>query len=391
MAHLDTRPGTHALQYWGQELQAIDAPAWLGLDGRELLDRLQSSLGSQHHRERWKYTKPAALAGVLSTPTQTVSLESKHVGVELITHANSEKTLPCNLPDFQHFIDTAPEAVISVCRAEQVAIVVISSSPPDPVSLTYAQSAFPTIIVVEDGVTVQIEERYQSMLAQQQSTWIIQGSNSQVTHSRNRMFQQDDAAIATLVCFSHLSVDLGKDARYTLHNHSLGSKVHRQEIHINCRDSGGHAELNSAALVGDSLHLDQQVTLQHCKPNTSSQQTVHNVAGNNAKVTFNGRIHIHKHAAGTAAHLSNKNLAVGNNATINTKPELEIYNDDVQCSHGATIGQIDNDQIFYCASRGISEGKARALLAQAFLTSATKGSMQEEALSCYQTLQSEFM
>ena len=101
-------------------------------------------------------------------------------------------------------------------------------------------------------------------------------------------------------------------------------------------------------------NLDQQVTMEHLSANTTSQQTFHNIVADRGKSTFNGRIHIHAGARNSNANLSNKNIGLGANATINTKPELEIYNDDVSCSHGATIGQLDNDQLFYLCSRGVT-------------------------------------
>ena len=94
-------------------------------------------------------------------------------------------------------------------------------------------------------------------------------------------------------------------------------------------------------MVAERLNLDQQITIEH-QPHTTSRQRVHNIVADRGKSTFNGRIHIHEGAKNSDAQLSNKNLGLGANATINTKPELEIYNDDVSCAHGATIGQLDD-------------------------------------------------
>ena len=89
-----------------------------------------------------------------------------------------------------------------------------------------------------------------------------------------------------------------------------------------------------------------------------------------AKVTFNGRIHIHEHCGSVDANLSNKNLALANGATINTKPELEIYTDDVKCAHGATVGELDETQLFYLRSRGVPLADAQDLMVLAFLAEA---------------------
>jgi Fe-S cluster assembly protein SufD len=99
----------------------------------------------------------------------------------------------------------------------------------------------------------------------------------------------------------------------------------------------------------------------------SSRQRIHGIASGKSRLTFNGRIHIHPGAQHTDARLTNRNLQLDSTAQVNTKPELEIYADDVQCAHGATVGQLDAEQLFYLRSRGISEATARAMLMQGFL------------------------
>mgnify|MGYP005686994099 FL=1 len=133
-------------------------------------------------------------------------------------------------------------------------------------------------------------------------------------------------------------------------------------------------------MISGKLALDQQVTLEHLVANGKSKQVVHNIVADGGKCTFNGRIHIHEDANGTDATLANKNLGLGKNATINTKPELEIYTDDVTCAHGATIGQLSDQELFYLTSRGISPESAQALLSEGFLRQCTQGPLAEAAL-----------
>ena len=144
---------------------------------------------------------------------------------------------------------------------------------------------------------------------------------------------------------------------------------------------GADAELLSAGNVERGQHLDQQVTLEHRRPKGSSRQKIHNIAADGGKCTFNGRIHIHPMAAGSNATLSNKNIGLGDHATINTKPELEIYNDDVSCAHGATIGRLSKDELFYLTSRGVSQDAAATLLRRAFLRQCIHGPLAEAALT----------
>ena len=104
----------------------------------------------------------------------------------------------------------------------------------------------------------------------------------------------------------------------------------------------------SAGTVNKDRKLDLQVICDHSTPRTTSHQRMDHVALK-MEATFNGRIHILEHASGCDAQLKNRSLAMGSETTINAKPELEIYNDDVQCSHGSTIGQVDETQLFTCA------------------------------------------
>jgi Fe-S cluster assembly protein SufD len=195
-----------------------------------------------------------------------------------------------------------------------------------------------------------------------------------VQHSRNAL---DNAPSH----WQYLNVRLQAGAQYQLNNHVAGCGSRRQDIHIIMDGQGAEATLVSAGKVDGKMALDQQVTLEHRQPRGQSKQTVHNIVANGGKCTFNGRIHIHEGAAGTDAQLSNKNLGMGEHATINTKPELEIYTDDVSCSHGATVGTISQDALFYLTSRGIDRTAAEALLSQGFLRQCIDGPLADQALT----------
>ena len=131
-------------------------------------------------------------------------------------------------------------------------------------------------------------------------------------------------------------------------------------------------------LVEANSHLDQQFIMEHRAPDTFSRQKFHGIGAGKGTTVFNGRIHIHPDSPGSDAGLVNKNLALHPEATINTKPELEIYTDDVKCSHGATVGQLAEDSIFYLRSRGLSRDEARILLCRAFLSSCIDGVLTQE-------------
>ena len=114
-------------------------------------------------------------------------------------------------------------------------------------------------------------------------------------------------------------------------------------------------------------HYDNHTTIEHVAPHCNSEETYRNIAADESHAIFNGRIHIHKDAQKSNANMSNKNLLLSTGAEIDTKPELEIYADDVKCAHGATIGRLDESALFYLVSRGIDRREANTLLSMAFI------------------------
>lgn len=168
-------------------------------------------------------------------------------------------------------------------------------------------------------------------------------------------------------CWYLVSVHVGSQATYELTGHSMGSATRRNDIHV--RLDGRHASTNIdlACAAHRRDRLDHQTVIEHIGVDTVSRQLVHGIAAGSSELTFNGRIHIHPNAQRSDAKLTNKNLLLDKKARVNTKPELEIYANDVKCSHGATVGQIDPAQVFYLRTRGLDVAAARAMLTRAFL------------------------
>ncbi len=124
--------------------------------------------------------------------------------------------------------------------------------------------------------------------------------------------------------------------------------------------------LNGLFLAGDRQHVDNHTQIDHVKPHCASREIYKGVLSGKARGVFNGKVIVHKAAQKSDAKQTNKNLLLSENAVINTKPQLEIHADDVKCTHGSTIGQLDPDAIFYLRSRGLDLESARSLLTYAF-------------------------
>jgi Fe-S cluster assembly protein SufD len=151
---------------------------------------------------------------------------------------------------------------------------------------------------------------------------------------------------------------------------NVGGRITRTEIHATLDGTGATAHLNGAQLLDGARHADFTTVVRHAAPKGTSRQTVKNVLAGRSRGVFQGRIEVARGAQGTDGYQMNRALLLSPDAEIDTKPELEIFADDVKCSHGATVGELDADQLFYLRSRGVPDHEARALLVRAFLAEA---------------------
>jgi Fe-S cluster assembly protein SufD len=171
----------------------------------------------------------------------------------------------------------------------------------------------------------------------------------------------------------HLSTvyaEIAERGTYDSFGLNLGARIARTEAHVRLAGAKGVAHLNGAQLLGGVQHADFTTVVRHDAPSCISRQTVKNVLGGHSQGVFQGRIEVARAAQKTDGYQMNQALLLSPDAEIDTKPELEIFADDVKCSHGATVGELDADQLFYLRSRGIPDGEARSMLVRAFLAEA---------------------
>jgi len=187
---------------------------------------------------------------------------------------------------------------------------------------------------------------------------------------------QDDTQ--TAIHFTFTESALAEDAVLDHFSLTLGARLSRHEITTRLMGVGATCHVNAAALLGGTQHADFTSVIDHQCENGQSRQTVKNVLGGRSRGVFQGKIHVHPHAQKTDGYQMNQALLLSPQAEIDAKPELEIYADDVKCSHGATVGQLDDAALFYLRSRGLPAELARALLIEAFLTDAVNLIIQDE-------------
>ncbi|MCQ8277698.1 Fe-S cluster assembly protein SufD [Acetobacteraceae bacterium KSS8] len=179
---------------------------------------------------------------------------------------------------------------------------------------------------------------------------------------------QQDAADA--VSLSHVRATVAERASYDGFNLALGAAVARHEVRARLEGSYGIVHVNGAQLLGGTQVADLTSAIVHAAPHTSSRQTVKNVLTGRARGVFQGKILVNRIAQKTDGYQMNQALLLSEEAEIDAKPELEIFADDVKCSHGATAGALDEEQMFYLRSRGVPRAEARAILVRAFLEDA---------------------
>lgn len=148
---------------------------------------------------------------------------------------------------------------------------------------------------------------------------------------------------------------------------SYGSELSRVDVDIIHAGQHAHAKMNAIYLLAEGELFDMHSTIEHAVPNGTTQENARGIIGDRARAVFSGRIHIHRDAQKTLAELNNRNLLLSRRALINTKPELEIYADDVQCAHGATVAEIEEKALYYLMSRGIKRSKALVMLNFGFI------------------------
>lgn len=158
-----------------------------------------------------------------------------------------------------------------------------------------------------------------------------------------------------------------RSSRFESHCVGFGGPLRRHDLQVRLEGEGAECKLNGVVVTQGTQHYDNHTTIEHVAAHCDSEETYRNIAADKSHAVFNGRIHIHQDAQKSNANMNNKNLLLSTGAEIDTKPELEIYADDVKCAHGATIGQLDEESLFYLVSRGIGRREANVLLTMAFI------------------------
>lgn len=382
--------------------QAPDAgPGWLVRRRREAFERFQSDGFPRPGDEEWRQTNVAPIAAtafeIPARPERAPAPPARDHGPRLLFadgHLTAELTegvpsraivaplsrVLAERPDLlePHLgavapLGRRPFSALNTAFLQEGAVVVIPPRVvlPHPIEIVYTshgqgRSAVQhprTLIVAGEGSQATVIESFTGRptapLLTNAVTEIVVGSGAVLHHVR--VLDEGEAwHVGALAAVQE------RDSRLHSHNICLGAALARLDIGSSLAGVGAECVLNGLYLAQGRQHVDNHTSLEHASPHCPSRELYKGILSGSARAVFNGRIVVRPDAQKTDAKQSNRNLLLSGEATVYTRPQLEIYADDVRCTHGATIGQLDEQALFYLRSRGIAADQARALLLHAF-------------------------
>ena len=400
-----------AVDHYTREFTGLqfDAPDWLSSIRRDAFDAFRSEGFPTLRHENWKYTDVRPLIKrEFCVPQQADEFDREFVKSAGFADAGSHELVFTNgryrdelstslpLPDgvilqslhsamgahkdlFQGFLNrhvagrspfvSLNTAFINdgvllyipdgVCLEQPVNLLFLADSRQHPVAAHVR-----TLIILGENAEATVIETYNGVPDAEYFTnavtEIYTGAGASLEHYK----LQQESLRAYHIAYTNLRQD--RDSRIESHAISLGGALARNDIHGDLAAPGASVELSGLYLAGGRQHVDNHTHIDHLQPNTTSRENYRGVLDGHARGVFNGKVVVHQDAQKSDARQANSNLLLSDNAEVDTKPELEIYADDVKCSHGATIGQLDDAMLFYLRSRAIDVETARSLLTFAF-------------------------
>jgi Fe-S cluster assembly protein SufD len=321
------------------------------------------------HNEEWRFTNVAPIARTTFTAVAPGPL---------LVYPESVRKLEPSAAHLARYAAFDQNAFVALNTAFLGNVVVLEIPRgivvEQPIEITYhvAQALVPavsrlvsthprTLILVGEGAQCTIVETYkgEGVYFNNAVTEIVAGDRAVVDHYK---VQQESLSAFHI---STLAATIGRSANFSSHSISLGAALARNDVNATLSE-GSDATLNGLYIVNGTQHVDNHTVIDHAMPHGTSHELYKGILDGQAHAVFNGRIIVRKDAQKTDSKQTNKNLVLSDDAVVDTKPELQIFADDVRCTHGATIGQLDSEALFYLQSRGIGKAQARSLLTYAF-------------------------
>jgi Fe-S cluster assembly protein SufD len=372
-------------------------PSWLDERRRRAVQSFRDDGVPNRRIEQWKYTDlRSALEGQGATvppnqimhsdpnPFSAISAFQLSIANGCLQEPSSQVPLGIELFDLGQLDDGVPDwvrqnlgEVLSRSAMGEASLGMmrggiamrVTAATTKPVHLEFLQNADAVhcrlLLVMEPGASlILLESHGKGRGLINLGVELVLEPNAQLTHVR----LADSAPDAVQV--EEVAMRVARDAHYRAHFSHKGARLSRLELAIELEGEGAEAELSGASVLGGKLHADVTTHIDHAAGKTASRQLFKNVAGGNSRAVYQGKITVRKGADGSDSRQTAKAVLLGTRAEADLKPELEILADDVKCAHGAAIGDLDADSLFYLRSRGLPEDEARRVLIHGFLEEA---------------------
>lgn len=331
--------------------------------------------------EDWKYTSLKKFLSFEVSPTSVTALPQELAQLikscHTLHYANGglqtpQNEIPTQLKTLINKRELRPQSqgleLLSYMAQDQRLVISIEKNLDRPVLIIHQASQTLSGLQLEINVSPQVQVDFM-VLSLSPDGAFIDSQNISVKLEQNSRLNLMDVMLnqSQTRRLSIRSASLKKDAHLHQLSLILGGAMTRVDADVHINGLGGHATVNAMSILKNQEHADFFSTIEHEKEHTTSHQLVKQVLAHQSRGVFTGKVHIHPQAQHVSAQQLNKNLVLGEKAQVNTRPQLEVQADDVKCSHGATIGQLSADELFYLQSRGFDLLSAKRMLSHAFV------------------------
>ncbi len=348
ISELPFRPATKA----SNTSIELDSFTFAGLTGSRLI--FIDGIFSASHSTIEKLPDGVIVASLADAIEHHGTLVEKHLARHLRTDASGFSALNAAFVQDGAFIHLPQDKVVE----EPIHLLFVSTDGDANIATVR------NLIVAEPNARAKLIESYYSAGTSAHFTnavtEIVVNEGAHIEHCKFQEQNQESFHVASI------QAQLEKASHFTSHSISTGARIARNDINILMNGEGIDCVLNGLYVVGGKQLVDHHTLADHAMPNCGSHEFYHGILGGQSRGVFNGKIFVREDAQKTNAKQTSRVILMSDKATVNAKPQLEIFADDVKCTHGATVGQLNDEAVFYCRSRGIDEASARRLLTHAF-------------------------
>ena len=335
--------------------------------------------------EYWKYSDPSIISNIELEFVSSGQYEDRNYNVILVNGKIVKKFKDCQMGDISEGLRNGILGEDLLEKKDKPFLNLNNAFAINGCYLILESTSRQTIrilnLITNEGKTQAVYPRCVVLAKRNSESLIfeefrIMGNGTSFVNSVTDVIVEDGANLEHIIIddfakntyhVANVCVKQCKDSNFVSHNFSMGKKFARRDFNVELNQSGANCNLFGLYFVDKENHIDHHTTIEHKEANCNSNEHYKGILSGKSTGVFNGRIHVHPDAQKTDAIQNNQNLLLSDDAIIHTKPELEIYADDVKCTHGATVGQLDEKGLFYLRSRGLNRKEAQQILIRAYV------------------------